>query len=228
MPRSLRTGELVPFDPEIEKTARHLRKEQSLRREAESRSRLHSNPRFTIATTEEGIILTPSKSPKSPTSPKHSLHTTSDYTNHPSSSSRTTHMVVIPSQEYSLPLKTQITFANSQHSSPFNSQHSSPHNSPPPSPKMAAEEARTMRQWGTVDVVQQPLCITFPDVEHLEIKTGLINLLPTFHGLENEDPHKFLKDFHLACMGTKNHRVREDQVKLRAFPFALKDLARDW
>jgi len=81
---------------------------------------------------------------------------------------------------------------------------------------------------GTIDVTQQPLCINFPDVEHLEIKTGLINILPTFHGLESEDPHKFLKDFHLACMGTKNHRVTEDQVKLRAFPFALRDLAREW
>ena len=84
-----------------------------------------------------------------------------------------------------------------------------------------------MRQMGTIDVAQQHLCINFLENEHLELKTGLINLLPTFHGISSEDPHKFLKDFHLACMA-RNPRVRDDEMKLRAFPFALKDLAREW
>ena len=80
---------------------------------------------------------------------------------------------------------------------------------------------QTMRQMGTINVAQQPLCIDFPEVENLEIKTGLINLLPTFHGLENEDPHKFLKDLHLACMA-RAPRVTDEEMKLRAFPFSLR------
>nr|KAJ0212399.1 hypothetical protein LSAT_V11C400221670 [Lactuca sativa] len=56
----------------------------------------------------------------------------------------------------------------------------------------------------------------------------MIHLLPTFGGLENEDPHKFLKEFHVVCSGMKPHAVTEDQIKLRAFPFSHQDSAREW
>ncbi|XP_065880978.1 uncharacterized protein [Euphorbia lathyris] len=59
-------------------------------------------------------------------------------------------------------------------------------------------------------------------------KSGLIHLLPSFHGLTGEDPHKHLKEFHVVCSGLKPKRVTEEQVKLRAFPFSLKDKAKDW
>ncbi|RDX78082.1 hypothetical protein CR513_41699, partial [Mucuna pruriens] len=32
-----------------------------------------------------------------------------------------------------------------------------------------------------------------------ELKSGLIHLLPKFHGLAGEDPHKNLKEFHMVC-----------------------------
>ncbi|RDX68648.1 hypothetical protein CR513_52339, partial [Mucuna pruriens] len=32
-----------------------------------------------------------------------------------------------------------------------------------------------------------------------ELKYGLMNLLPKFHGLVGEDPHKHLKEFHVVC-----------------------------
>ncbi|XP_076887835.1 uncharacterized protein LOC143538087 [Bidens hawaiensis] len=91
---------------------------------------------------------------------------------------------------------------------------------------MAAEQ--TLRQWGTHDVTQQPLCINYPAMENFELKSGLIHLLPSFRGLENEDPHKFFKEFHVVCSGMKPHNITEDQIKLRAFPFALQDSAREW
>ncbi|KAF5804656.1 putative retrotransposon gag domain, aspartic peptidase domain superfamily [Helianthus annuus] len=91
---------------------------------------------------------------------------------------------------------------------------------------MANEQ--TLRQWATRDVPQQPLCINYPTVENFELKSGLIHLLPLFRGLENEDPHKFLKEFHVVCSGMKPHNVTEDQIKLRAFPFALQDSAKEW
>ena len=61
-----------------------------------------------------------------------------------------------------------------------------------------------------------------------ELKSGLIHLLPTFHGLAGEDPHKHLKELHMVCMSMKPTGVTEDQIKLRAFPFSLKDSAKDW
>ena len=93
-------------------------------------------------------------------------------------------------------------------------------------PTMAQHE-QTLREWARQDVAQQPLCITYPAAANFELKTGLIHLLPNFRGVENEDPHKFLKDFHVVCSGMKPHNITEDQIKLRAFPFAVQDSARD-
>ena len=55
-----------------------------------------------------------------------------------------------------------------------------------------------------------------------ELKSGLI------HGRENEDPHKHLKEFHVVCSRLKPQGVNEEQIKLRAFPFSLADVAKDW
>ncbi|KAI3765526.1 hypothetical protein L2E82_15562 [Cichorium intybus] len=44
---------------------------------------------------------------------------------------------------------------------------------------------RTLRQWATQDVTQQPLCITYPHMTNFELKSGLIHLLPQFRGVEN-------------------------------------------
>ncbi|KAL7616914.1 hypothetical protein Lser_V15G01789 [Lactuca serriola] len=87
---------------------------------------------------------------------------------------------------------------------------------------------QTLRQWARQEVTQQPLCITYPAATNLELKSDLIHLLPTFRGLENEDPHKFLMEFHVVCVGMKPYNVTEDQIKLRASPFAVQDSAKDW
>ncbi|XP_038978588.1 uncharacterized protein LOC120108942, partial [Phoenix dactylifera] len=91
-------------------------------------------------------------------------------------------------------------------------------------------ENRTLKELAAPDLNQQPLCITFPtlDATTFELKSGLIHLLPTFHGLTGEDPHKHLKEFHVVCTSMKPTGVTEEQIKLRAFPFSLKDSAKDW
>ncbi|RDX84926.1 hypothetical protein CR513_33960, partial [Mucuna pruriens] len=53
-----------------------------------------------------------------------------------------------------------------------------------------------------------------------ELKSGLIHLLPKFHGLPGEDPHKHLKEFHVG--------ISEDYIKMKAFPFSLDGAAKDW
>ncbi|KAK9714395.1 hypothetical protein RND81_06G091200 [Saponaria officinalis] len=97
--------------------------------------------------------------------------------------------------------------------------------------KMARPENRTLKQLTTPNLTQQPLCITFPDLDEgatFELKSGLIHLLPSFHGLGGEDPNKHLSEFHVVCTGMKPNGVTDDQLKLRAFPFSLKDAAKDW
>ncbi|KAH9723012.1 hypothetical protein KPL70_006942 [Citrus sinensis] len=88
---------------------------------------------------------------------------------------------------------------------------------------------RTLRELTELDLNQQPLCIQYVDLEvNFEFKSGLIHLLPKFHGFAGEDPHKHLKEFHVVCSSMRPQGVTEEQIKLRAFPFSLDGLAKDW
>ncbi len=82
------------------------------------------------------------------------------------------------------------------------------------------------------------LCIAFPEDEpECEIKPGLIHALPTFtgyrertstnSGLSTTDPNKFLKEFHITCSDMKPPGVDINHLKLKAFPFALSDAAKE-
>ncbi|XP_052185189.1 uncharacterized protein LOC127796827 [Diospyros lotus] len=54
---------------------------------------------------------------------------------------------------------------------------------------------RTIRELAAPDVHYQPLCIQYPQLQvNFELKSGLIHLLPKFHGLAGEDPHRYLVD----------------------------------
>ncbi|KAH9688688.1 hypothetical protein KPL70_015210 [Citrus sinensis] len=73
-------------------------------------------------------------------------------------------------------------------------------------------------------------CIRYPNVaaRSFELKPSVLNCLPTFYGLENEDPYNHLNDFHAICQTFKYENFSDDDVKLRLFPFSLKDRARSW
>ena len=48
-------------------------------------------------------------------------------------------------------------------------------------------------------------CIRYPNVaaRSFELKPSVLNCLPTFYGLENEDPYNHLNDFHAICQTFK-------------------------
>ncbi|KAH9659131.1 hypothetical protein KPL70_023750 [Citrus sinensis] len=88
---------------------------------------------------------------------------------------------------------------------------------------------RTLRELAEPNLNQQPLCIQYVDLEvNFELKSGLIHLLPKFHGFAGEDPHKHLKEFYVVCSSMRPQGVTEEQIKLRAFPFSVDGLAKDW
>ncbi|RDX80030.1 hypothetical protein CR513_39468, partial [Mucuna pruriens] len=76
---------------------------------------------------------------------------------------------------------------------------------------------RTLKELATPDVVYQPWCIQYPQLEPAQtydLKSGLIHLLPKFHGLAGEDPHKHLKEFHVErfnklCATCPHHQISE-------------------
>ncbi|XP_027155437.1 uncharacterized protein LOC113755706 [Coffea eugenioides] len=65
---------------------------------------------------------------------------------------------------------------------------------------------QTLRELATPDLTHQPLCITFPTLAEntsFDLKSGLIQLLPSFHGLSGEEPHKHVKEFEVVCSSMK-------------------------
>jgi len=53
-------------------------------------------------------------------------------------------------------------------------------------------------------------------------------MLPSFYGLNNEDPYKHLDEFLEICTTVKIQNLTDDALKLRLFPFSLKDRAKQW
>ena len=97
--------------------------------------------------------------------------------------------------------------------------------------EMAQRENRTLREFTSPNIDEQTLCITYQQADEggtFELKSGLIHLLPSFHGSNGEDTNKFLSEFQVVCGGMRPNGATKEKVKLRAFSFALKNAAKDW
>ncbi|RDY14005.1 hypothetical protein CR513_00991, partial [Mucuna pruriens] len=81
---------------------------------------------------------------------------------------------------------------------------------------------RTLKELATPNVYPQ-----LESAQTYELKSGLIHLLPKFHGLVGEDPHKHLKEFHVVCSIMRPQGIPEDYIKMKAFPFSLDGAAKD-
>ncbi|XP_043817385.1 uncharacterized protein LOC122725032 [Manihot esculenta] len=63
---------------------------------------------------------------------------------------------------------------------------------------------------------EQPLCITYPILNApLELRTGMIHMLPKFQGLENEDPHRHLKEFYVVCSSMRPQGITDEQIRYK-------------
>ena len=58
------------------------------------------------------------------------------------------------------------------------------------------------------------------------MRTYLVPLLPTFHGMEKENPYTHIRDFEEACTTFMEGAFDMDLLKLKAFPLTLKDKAK--
>ena len=75
--------------------------------------------------------------------------------------------------------------------------------------------------------VSAPSCI-IPPAEDVAMRPYLVPLLPTFHGMENENPYTHIRDFQEVCLTFKEGTTDMDLLKLKAFPLTLKDKAKIW
>jgi len=72
--------------------------------------------------------------------------------------------------------------------------------------------------------------LQLPDITaaHFEIKSGFIQMLPLFYELNTEDPYKHLDEFIEIYFTIRLQNFSEDALRMRLFPFSLKDKAKYW
>ena len=80
---------------------------------------------------------------------------------------------------------------------------------------------RSMRNQIHPPRVSAPSCI-IPHAEDVAVRPYLVPLLPTFHGMENENPYTHIRDFEEVCITFKEGASDMDLLKLKAFPLTLK------
>uniref|UniRef100_A0A2N9FT19 Retrotransposon gag domain-containing protein n=1 Tax=Fagus sylvatica TaxID=28930 RepID=A0A2N9FT19_FAGSY len=70
---------------------------------------------------------------------------------------------------------------------------------------------RTLRDYLQPTRASTPSCIVFPNVVgNFEMKPGVIQLLPKFHGLDSENPYLHLKEFDEVCATLQYNNVTDD------------------
>ncbi|KAL4304426.1 hypothetical protein GQ457_10G009210 [Hibiscus cannabinus] len=104
----------------------------------------------------------------------------------------------------------------------------------PPAQQMNQQlPARTVREYLAEDLEGLIPAVTMPDfeAEHFELKPVMFNMLKTlgqFGGTPNENAGQHLKSFLEICNSFKIHGVSNDVLKLKLFPYSLRDKAKTW
>ena len=84
---------------------------------------------------------------------------------------------------------------------------------------------RSMRDHMHPPRMSAPSCIV-PSIEQLVIQPHIVPLLPTFHGMESENPYQHIKEFEDVCNTFRESGASIDLMRLKLFPFTLKDKAK--
>ncbi|XP_043717572.1 uncharacterized protein LOC122665485 [Telopea speciosissima] len=94
----------------------------------------------------------------------------------------------------------------------------------------ANPQARPLSDHFTPTAYQPQIGIRLPIIAatHYEIKSSIIQMLPSFYGHQNEEPYKHLDEFLEIFSTVKIQNLSEDALKLLLFPFSLKDKAKHW
>ena len=118
-----------------------------------------------------------------------------------------------PASEVSVPTDTMDPIPDEQQSQPGT--------------PMNPNAYRTMRDHIHPPRVSAPSYI-IPPANDVAVRPYLVPLLPTYHGMENENPYTHLRDFEEVCTTFKEGMMDMDLLKLKAFPLTLKDKAKIW
>ena len=92
---------------------------------------------------------------------------------------------------------------------------------------------RTLMEYTQPSIEGTASCIKKPAVHanQFELKPSYVNMIQNsvqFHGLSTEDPNLHIAYFLEICDMFRVDYVLDDAIRLRLFPFSLKDKAREW
>ena len=88
---------------------------------------------------------------------------------------------------------------------------------------------RPMKEYYNPGRFQKRQGLEYPELEaNFELKSTFIALLPNFRGMPNEDPYEHIEEFWKTCDTLFVNGVSRDAIRLRAFPFSLKEKAHYW
>ncbi|XP_010253000.1 PREDICTED: uncharacterized protein LOC104594412 [Nelumbo nucifera] len=94
-------------------------------------------------------------------------------------------------------------------------------------------EPRTMMDYAKPTLTGAASSIVRPAItaNNFEIKPGIIQMIQNtvqFCGLAHEDPNTHIANFLEICDTFKHNGISDDAMRLRLFPFSLKDKAKTW
>ncbi|KAK8574493.1 hypothetical protein V6N12_062183 [Hibiscus sabdariffa] len=103
----------------------------------------------------------------------------------------------------------------------------------PRHPNNQQQPVRTVRDYLAEDLEGLNPAVTIPEFEakHFELKPVMFNMLNTlgqFGGSPAENARQHLKSFMEICNSFKIHGVSNDILKLKLFPYSLRDKAKAW
>ena len=86
---------------------------------------------------------------------------------------------------------------------------------------------RSMRDHIHPPRLSVPSC-NVPLTEEMVVRPYLMPLLPIFHGVESENPYTHIREFEEVYNTFKEDMSTVDLMRLKLFPFTLKDKAKIW
>lgn len=102
----------------------------------------------------------------------------------------------------------------------------------PDQPETMGDEVippRSLKDYMYPTRTSQSSCIVLPEtVGHFELKARTIRMLPVFREVDAENPYHHVRDFEEICGTLRFNQLTEESLKLRLFPFSLKEKGKSW
>ncbi|KAL5846151.1 hypothetical protein ACOSQ3_009675 [Xanthoceras sorbifolium] len=86
-----------------------------------------------------------------------------------------------------------------------------------------------MRDYALPVIETSLSCILLDEMfRNYELKNIHFNMLPFFHGAASEVPLTFMREFYSIITTFPLQRLSEEQLRMRCFPYIMKNMAKQW